>query len=132
MIRESLRTKTDRIDLPVDLKMSPSAESGETRELALLTHLVVKPLHFRKDGDHNFNNVAFAVAVFDQKDNIVQVKERHAKINVVDAQLPDFFLTGVDVETTFELKPGSYRVRVVVTDAEEHRITAFSRPVEVP
>jgi VWFA-related protein len=132
MIRESLRTKTDRIDLPVDLKMSPSAESGETRELALLTHLVVKPLHFRKDGDHNFNNVAFAVALFDQKDNIVQVKERHAKINVVDAQLPDFFLTGVDVETTFELKPGSYRVRVVVTDAEEHRITAFSRPVEVP
>lgn len=132
MIREALRSKTDREDLPVDLKMSPSEESGETRELALLTHLDVKPLHFRKDGDHNLNNVAFAVAVFDQKDNLLQVKERHAKINVVDPQLADFFMTGIDVETRFELKPGSYRVRVVVTDAEEHRMTAFSRPAEVP
>jgi hypothetical protein len=76
--------------------------------------------------------VGFIVAVFDQKDNIVQVKERHAKINVVDPQLPDFFMTGIDAETKFELKPGSYRVRVVVIDGEEHRMTSFSRPAEVP
>jgi VWFA-related protein len=132
MVREALRSKTDRNDLPVDLKMSSSTEPGETRELSLLTHLDVKALHFRKDGDHNLNSVGFIVAVFDQKDNIVQVKERHAKINVVDAQLPDFFMTGIDAETKFELKPGSYRVRVVVIDGEEHRMTSFSRPTEVP
>jgi VWFA-related protein len=132
MVREALRSKTDRNDLPVDLKMSPSTEPGETRELSLLTHLDVKSLHFRKDGDHNLNSVGFIVAVFDQKDNIIQVKERHAKINVVDAHLPDFFMTGIDAETKFELKPGSYRVRVVVIDGEEHRMTSFSRPAEVP
>jgi VWFA-related protein len=132
MVREALRSKTDRNDFPVDLKMNSSAESGETRELSLLTHLDVKALHFRKDGDHNLNSVGFIVAVFDQKDNIVQVKERHAKINVVDPQLPDFFMTGIDAETKFELKPGSYRVRVVVIDGEEHRMTSFSRPAEVP
>lgn len=131
LIREALRSKTDRDDLPVDLKMSSSAGTGEMRELSLVTHLDVKPLHFRKDGDHNLNNVAFTLAVFDQKDNLVLVKERHARINVVDPQLPDFFMTGIDVETAFELKPGSYRVRVVVTDAEEHRMAAFSRPAEV-
>jgi hypothetical protein len=51
---------------------------------------------------------------------------------VVDPQLPDFFMTGIEVETKFELKPGSYRVRVVVIDGEEHRMTTFSRPAEVP
>jgi hypothetical protein len=132
MVRETLRSKTDRDDFPVDLKMSSSAESGETRALSLLTHLDVKALHFRKDGEHNLNSVAFVVAVFDQKDTLVQVKERHARINVVDSQLPDFYMTGIDVETKFELKPGSYRVRVVVTDGEEHRMTSFSRPAEVP
>ena len=35
------------------------------------------------------------------------------------------------MDSTFELKPGMYRVREVVTDSEEHHITAVSRTVNV-
>ncbi len=39
---------------------------------------------------------------------------------------------GLDAEILFELKPGDYRLRAVVTDSEEHRLTTVSRSVSVP
>jgi hypothetical protein len=38
---------------------------------------------------------------------------------------------GLRMDSTFDLQPGAYRVREIVTDSEEHRMTAFSRQVDV-
>jgi VWFA-related protein len=130
-IREALRSKVEIAGLPVTLDVKQSAGQGETRQVELSIHLDSKPLHFHKDGERNENTLTFAFAVFDRKDLLVQVQERHAKVSVLDDQLPAFFKIGVDAGITLQLKPGSYRVREVVTDSEDHQITALSRDVDV-
>jgi len=131
-IRDAIFSKTDSRQLPVQLGGKLSEGQGGARELALVTHLDAKPLHFQKDGEHNLNTVTFVFAVFDQKEKLVTSQQRFAHVSVLDAQLEELFKEGVDMSVSFQLKPGTYRIREVVTDSEEHHWTALSTTIAVP
>jgi VWFA-related protein len=131
-IREALLSKTDSHQLPVELGGKLSEGQGGTRELALVTHLDAKHLHFQKDGGHNLNTVTFVFAVFDQKENLIMSQQRFANVSVLDSQLVQLFKEGVDMSVNFQLKPGIYRIREVVTDSEEHHLTALTTKISVP
>ena len=131
-IQIALRSKTESADLPVELEASPSEGEGETRLLAVTLHLDTKTLHLRQQSGHNLNALTFAFAIFDDKDNVVQVKQRRANIDLLDDQLPDFVKDGLDMNAMLEVKPGTYRLRVVVIDSEEHRLGSATHTVSVP
>jgi VWFA-related protein len=131
-IQNALRSKTDSTGLGVGLEASPSEGGGETRALAVTVHLDTKTLPLRKEADHSLDALTFAVAVFDAGDHVVEVKQRRAKVNLSDDQLPEFLDDGVDVNVMFEVKPGNYRLRVVVIESNEQRMAAFSRAAVVP
>ena len=130
-LREALFAKTELQQLPVTMDVKVYSTKTDDRELALSAHLDTRSLHFRKDGQRNLNSVTFVFAVFDQKDNLLQVQKGQAPLNPVDAQLEQVRSAGLKMDSKFELKPGVYRIREVVTDAEEHRVTALSRNVDV-
>jgi hypothetical protein len=98
----------------------------------MVTHLDATPLHFQKEGNQNLNTVTFVFAVFDEKDNLIASQQKSARVSVLDAQLQDLFKEGVNMSMDFQLKPGTYRIREVVTDSEEHHLTALSTKIEVP
>jgi hypothetical protein len=131
-IREAVLSQTNVTQFPVALSAKLSEGKNEKRELALFAHLDATPLHFHKDGDHNLNTVTFVFAIFDQKENLVDSQARHARINLLDEQLPSLFKAGVDADMTFALKPGIYRIREVVTDSEDHHMTTLSKDVKIP
>ena len=132
-LREAILSKTDSQQLPVGMggKLS-EGQSGGTRELSLIAHLDAKPLHFQKEGEHNLNTVTFVFAIFDQKENLVTSQLRQAFVSVLDTQLPELFKVGVDMSMSFQLKPGIYRIREVVTDSQDHHLSAVSRQIQVP
>ena len=130
-MRETLLSKTGIAEFPVVLDAKVSGEQGETRELSLSSHVDPQSLHLQKEGDHNLDTLTFIFGVFDQKENLVIAQQRHATVNVADGQLPEFLKAGISVDMAFELKPGSYRIREVVTDSDQH-LTALSRKVDIP
>jgi VWFA-related protein len=130
-IREAIQSKTDLQQLPVTMDVRVSSTKTEDRALALTAHLDPKSLHFRKDGQRNLDNVTFVFAIFDAKDDMIQLQKGQAKMDVSDAELQNILRAGLKMDSTFELKPGTYRVREVVTDSEEHRLTSVSRTVNV-
>ena len=130
-IREALLSKTESAQFPVGLDAKVSPGQGETRELSLLSHVDPQSLHLQKEGDHNLDTLTFVFGVFDQKGNLVIAQQRHATVDVADGQLPEFLKAGMSVDMAFQLKPGSYRIREVVTDSEQ-RLTALSRNVDIP
>ncbi len=130
-IREVVYSKTDVQQLPVTMDVKVFSTKTEDRELVLSGRLDTKSLHLRKDGQRNLNNVTFVSAIFDQKDNLVQLQRGQAKLDAPDAQLQQVLSAGLKMDSTFQLKPGTYRVREVVTDSEQHQITAVSRDVNV-
>jgi VWFA-related protein len=130
-IREAVQSKTDLQQLPVTMDVRVSSTKTEDRALALTAHLDPNSLHFRKDGQRNLDNVTFVFAIFDAKDNMIQLQKGQAKMDVSDAELQAILRAGLKMDSTFQLKPGIYRVREVVTDSEEHHVTAVSRTVDV-
>jgi VWFA-related protein len=131
-IREAMFSKTVSQQLPVGLGGKLSDMQAGTRELSLVSHLDAKPLRFQKEGGHNLNTVNFVFAIFDEKDNLVMARLRRTNLNVPDAQLQDLFKAGVTIGMNFQLKPGVYRIREVVTDSQEHHLTAVSTTLKVP
>jgi len=130
-IREVLLSRTEIAQLPVVLNTRVSQGQAETRELSLLSHVDPRSLHLQKESDHNRDTVTFVFGVFDQKDNLVIAQQRHATVDVADGQLPEFLNSGISVDIAFQLKPGNYRIREVVTDSEQ-QLTALSRNVDIP
>jgi hypothetical protein len=131
-IREAVLSKAELQEIPVVLAARLSEGKDQKRDLTLIAHLDAAPLHFHKDGNHNLNTVTFVFAVFDEKDNLLISQRRRAMVNVLDAQLPGLVKTGVVADMTFNLKPGIYRIREVVADSVEHRMTTFSKSVKIP
>ena len=130
-IREALLSKTEITQLPVVLEAKVSEGQGATHELSLSSHVDPKSLHLQKQADHNLNTLTFVFGVFDQKENLMTAQQRHATVDVTDEQLPEFLKAGMNIDMAFQLKPGSYRIREVVTDSEQ-RLAALSRNVEIP
>jgi VWFA-related protein len=131
-LREAMFSKTVSQQLPVGLGGKLSDMQAGTRELSLVSHLDAKPLHFQQEGGHTLNTVNFVFAIFDDKDNLVAARLRRTSLSVPDAQLQDLFKAGVTIGMNFKLKPGVYRIREVVTDSEEHHLTAVSTTLKVP
>jgi VWFA-related protein len=131
-IRQAILSDTKVRQLPVALKGKVSGVKGQRLELSLFSHLDARPLHFHKEGVHNLNTVTFVFAVFDQKENLVDSQQRRAMVSVLDSQLPALFEAGVEEDVTFQLEPGGYRIREVVTDSEDHQMTAVSYNVKIP
>jgi VWFA-related protein len=131
-IRDAMFSKTVSQQLPVGLGGKLSDVQSGTRELSLVSHLDTKPLHFQKEDGHNLNTVNFVFAIFDEKDNLVVARLKRTSLSVSDAQLQDLLKDGITVGTSFQLKPGVYRIREVVTDTQEHHLTAVSTALKVP
>ncbi len=131
-IREAMFSKTVSQQLLVGLGGKLSEGQGGARELALVSHLDAKPLHFQKEGEQNVNTVTFVFAIFDEKDNLVMAQQRRTHLRVPDAQMQDLIKEGVTIRMSFQLKPGVYRIREVVTDSQEHHLAAVSTALKVP
>lgn len=130
-IREAVYSMADVQQLPVTIDVKVFSTKTDDRELVLSGRLDTKALHLRKEAQRSLNDVTFVSAIFDQKDNLVQLQRGQAKLDAPDAQLQQVLSAGLKMDSTFELKPGTYRVREVVIDSEDHQITALSRNVNV-
>ena len=97
----------------------------------MLAHLDTKALHFHKEGERNRNTVTFVSVVFDGGGKYVTGQQREATVDLPDDALPRLLSTGMDVKVTFQLKPGTYTIREVVTDSEEHHMTASSHNITI-
>ena len=130
-IREAVLSKADVQELPVEVRTEVSSGAG-SNELAVLAHLDTKSLHFHKQGERNQNTVTFVSVVFDGGGKYVTGQQRQAKVDLPDAALSNLLATGMDVKVTFQLKPGTYKIREVVTDSEEHEMTSSSHNITIP
>jgi hypothetical protein len=80
-IREAAYSRADVQQLPVTMDVKVFSTKTEDRELVLSGRLDTKALRLRKDGQRNLNNLTFVSAIFDQKDNLVQLQRGQAKLD---------------------------------------------------
>jgi len=130
-IQKAIYTGEELIGLPIDCE-TQFLKKGLAVHLSVVARIDVRGLTFRKAEGRNIDRLTVATAVFDDNGNLVAGLQRVIDMRLKDATLERLNKAGIGVSLDFTVKPGAYRVRLVVQDSEGAQMTAINRGVVIP
>jgi VWFA-related protein len=130
-IEDEMFSQEELHNLPVNLHTQFFKASDEDAKLIVLAHVDVKRLRFRKVEGRNNNVLTCVSALFNRNGNFIQGTEKTVTMNWKDETLEHKLESGLTLKTSFDVKPGSYLVRLVVRDAEGQLMSAENGTVEI-
>ena len=131
-IQEAIFSQEEIRDLPVELQTQFFKADQTQARLAVLTHLDLKGVHFRKTEGRSRDDLTVATAIFDENGNFVTGGEKIVEMRLLDPTLDRLNHSGLTVKSSFDIKPGTYLVRLVVRDAEGSQMAARNGAVVIP
>jgi VWFA-related protein len=130
-IEEAMYSQEELHNLPVNLRTQFFKASDEDAKLVVLAHVDVKRLHFRKVEGRNDNVLTCVSALFNRDGHFVQGTQKVVTMHWKDETLEHQLNSGITLKTSFDVKPGSYLVRLVVRDNEGQLMSAENGTVEI-
>ena len=119
-------------DIPIGLHVEFFKSSDVDAKLTVLAHIDVRQLRFRKVEDRNLDDLTVVSALFDRNGTFLQGKQRTLQMRLKDETLQNKLGAGINLKASFDVKPGSYLVRLVVRDKEGQLMSAQNGAVEIP
>jgi VWFA-related protein len=130
-IQEAVFSQEEMHDLPVELHTQFFKPTDVDAKLAVLVHIDAKKLHFQKADGRNNGSLTIVAALFDHDGAFISGTEKILDMHWKDDTLEHKLQSGVTLKTSFEVRPGSYLVRLVVRDSEG-LLSAENGAIEIP
>jgi VWFA-related protein len=130
-IQDEVFSQEELHDLPVELHTQFFKTSDDDAKLSVLARLDVRHLHYRKAGGRNNNSLTVVSALFDRNGNFVAGTQKVLQMRWKDETLDSKLASGITLKSSFDVKPGSYLVRLVVRD-DEGQLAAQNGAIEIP
>ena len=130
-IEDAMYSQEELHNLPIKLHTQFFKASDEDAKLVVLAQVDVRHLRFRKIDGRNNNVLTCVSALFNRNGNFIQGTQKIVTMNWKDETLEHKLAAGITLKTSFDVKPGSYLVRLVVRDAEGQSISAENGTVEI-
>src|SRR5467141_3086410 len=131
-LQEALFSQEEIRDLPVELQTQFFKKDEAEARLAVLTHFDVKGIHFRKVQGRNNDQLTIVTGIFDENGNFVTGLSKIVEMKLLDTTYTRLSRSGFTVKTSFDVKPGTYLVRLVVRDAVGAQMAARNGAVVIP
>jgi VWFA-related protein len=131
-IQEALFSQDEMHDLPVELQTQFFKKDSSQARLAVLTHVDIKGIRFRKVDGRSRDDLTVAMAIFDENGNFVIGGEKIVEMKLLDKTVERMSRSGFTLKSSFDVKPGTYLVRMVVRDAEGAQMAARNGAVSIP
>ena len=130
-IEDAVFSQEELHGLPVELRTQFFKQSDTAAQIAVLAHVKLRGIHFTKVDGRNRSDLTIVSALFDTNGNYIKGSEKVLEMRLRDQTLERKLDSGVTLKANFDVKPGSYLVRLVVRDAEG-QIAAQNGAVEIP
>jgi VWFA-related protein len=131
-IQEALFSQEEIRDLPVELQTQFFRKDDAQARLAVLTHFDLKGIHFQKALGRNNDQLTIVTGIFDENGNFVTGLSKIVDMKLLDTTYTRLSRSGFTVKTSFDVKPGTYLVRLVVRDAGGAQMAARNGAVVIP
>ena len=131
-MQEALFSQEEIRDLPVELQTQFFKKDDTQARLAVLTHFDVKTIHFQKLLGRNNDQLTILMGIFDENGNFVTGLSKIVEMKLLDTTYTRLSHSGFTVKTSFDVKPGTYLVRMVVRDAVGAQMAARNGAVVIP
>jgi VWFA-related protein len=131
-IQDAIFSQEEMHDLPVELHTQFFKSSDMDAKLAVLAHVDAKHLHYRRVDGRNTDELTVVSAIFNQNGVFIQGMQKTLTMRWKDETLENKLGSGVTLKTSFDVKPGSYLVRLVVRDGDGQSMSAENGAIEIP
>ena len=130
-IEDATFSQEEMHNLPVKLHTQFFKAGDEDAKLIVLAHVEVRLLHFKKIEGRNNDVLTCISALFNRNGSFIQAMQKTVTMHLRDETLEHKLGSGITLKTSFDVKPGSYMVRLVVRDAEGQLMSAENGSVEI-
>src|SRR6266849_5237861 len=131
-LQEALFSQEEIRDLPVELQTQFFRKDDAQARLAVLSHFDVRGIRFRKLLGRNNDQLTILTGIFDENGNFVTGLSKIVEMKLLDTTYTRLSRSGFTVKTSFDVKPGTYLVRLVVRDAMGAQMAARNGAVVIP
>ena len=131
-IQDALFSREELRDIPVVLRTQFFKSSMADARLAVLARVDVKHLRFRKENGRNRDDLTVVSGLFDRNGNLVTGNTKTVEMRLKDQTLESRLNSGITVKSSFDVKPGSYMIRLVIRDSEGQLMAAANGTVDIP
>ena len=129
-IEDAVFSQEEVREIPIELHTQFFKSDATDAKLSVVARLDVRHVHFRKADGRNNNAVTVVSALFDRNGNFVTGNQKVVQMHLKDDTLGRLN-SGITLKSNFDVKPGSYIVRLVVRD-EDGQLAAQNKAVEIP
>jgi VWFA-related protein len=130
-IEKAVFSQEESHQLPAEVRTEYAKLNEEEATLTVFIHLDLRGLRFRKQEGRNLNTLTFATALFDRDGQYVTGNERVLELRFKDETLARLAKRGFTAGTKLKVRPGTYRLREVVRDAEAGQMSALNSAVQI-
>jgi len=130
-IHDAIFSREEMHDIPVDLQTQFFKIDDTSAKLTVLARVDLRRLRFKKVDGRNNDEIAVVAVLFDRNGNYVTGLTKTVSMKLRDDTLTRL-TSGITVKNSFDVKPGTYVVRLVVRDAEGQAMAAQNGAVEIP
>ena len=131
-IEEALFSREEMSDIPVELHTQFFKASADAAKVSLVIKVDVKRLKFRKEADRNCNELTVVAGLFDRNGVYATGNQKKIEMRLRDETVEKRLDGGLTIRSSFDVKPGTYSVRLVVRDMEGQMMSAQNSAVEIP
>jgi VWFA-related protein len=119
-------------DFPVELHTQFFKPTDTEAKLSVLARVDIKHLKYRLEDGRYKNSLKVVTALFDPGGNYISANEKVIDFRLLEGTLEKRLNNGLTIKTSFDVKAGSYVVRLVVRDSEGQMMAAENGAVEIP
>jgi VWFA-related protein len=131
-IEDAVFSREELRDIPVDLQTQFFKSSEIAAKLTVVAKVDLRRLHFKKlDDGRSHDNLMVVSVLFDTNGNYLMGMTKTIEMKLRDQTLTRL-ASGITVKTNFDVKPGTYVIRLVVRDSEGQAMAAQNGAVEIP
>jgi VWFA-related protein len=131
-IREAVFSQEELHDLPVDVQTQFFKKDATSARLSVLARFDVKGIHFRKAEGRNADILTIVTAIFDDNGNYVTGGQKTVQMKLLDTTYSRLSRSGLTLKSSYDVKPGSYMVRLVVREDAGSQMAARNGAVVIP
>jgi hypothetical protein len=131
-IEEALFSREEMNDIPVELHTQFYKSGENAAKISLLVKVDVRRLKFRKEEDRNCNELTVVAGLFDRNGVYAVGNQKKIEMRLKDDTVEKRLEGGLTIRSSFDVKPGTYSVRLVVRDAEGQLMSAQNGAVDIP
>jgi len=129
-LHDAIFSRDEMRDIPIDLQTQFFKTDETSAKLTIVARVDLRRLRFKKVEGRNHDELAVVSVLFDRNGNYITGMTKTVTMKLRDETLARL-TNGITVKSSFDVKVGTYVVRLVVRDAEGQAMAAQNGAVEI-